>query len=145
MCRFDARRGSPELQQVRLPVRFPRRRLRFSIRTHTSVLQYSDTRRCPGDNSIRLGRTKRYYTRRHLYKPPGSLYSGECTWTRTSRQPIRAITWHFYQQSLLEPLTVTRARASCFGERYRDVLHQNLDENNNTQLSTDCCAVVLRT
>ena len=54
---FDARRGSPELQQVRLPVRFSRRRLRFSPRTHTSVLLYSDTVLCPGDISIRLGRT----------------------------------------------------------------------------------------
>ena len=38
VCGFDARRGSPELQQVRLPVRFSRRRLRFSVRTHTSAL-----------------------------------------------------------------------------------------------------------
>ena len=38
VCGFDARRDSPELQQVRLPVRFSRRRLRFSLRTHTSVL-----------------------------------------------------------------------------------------------------------
>ena len=29
VCGFDARRGSPESQQVRLPVRFSRRRLRF--------------------------------------------------------------------------------------------------------------------
>ena len=57
VCGFDARQGSPELQQVRLPVRFSRRRLRFSPRTHTSVLLYSDTVLCPGDNSIRLGRT----------------------------------------------------------------------------------------
>ena len=57
VCGFDARRGSSELQQVRLPVRFSRRRLRFSLRTHTSVLLYSDTVLCPGDNSIRLGRT----------------------------------------------------------------------------------------
>ena len=57
VCVFDARRGSPELQQVRLPVRFSRRRLRFSLRTHTSVLLYSDTVRRPGDTSIRLGRT----------------------------------------------------------------------------------------
>ena len=57
VCGFDARRGSPELQQVRLPVRFSRRRLRFSLRTHTSVLLYSDTVLCPGDNSIILGRT----------------------------------------------------------------------------------------
>ena len=56
VCGFDARRGSPELQQVRLPVRFSRRRLRFSPRTHTSVLLYSDTVLCPGDNAIRLGR-----------------------------------------------------------------------------------------
>ena len=57
VCGFDARRGSPELQQVRLPVQFSRRRLRFSLGTHTSVLLYSDTVLCPGDNSIRLGRT----------------------------------------------------------------------------------------
>ena len=57
VCGFDARRGFTELQQVRLPVRFSRRRLRFSLRTHTSVLLYSDTTRCPGDNSTRLGRT----------------------------------------------------------------------------------------
>ena len=57
VCGLDARRDSPELQQVRLPVRFSRRRLRFSLRTHTSVLLYSDTVLCPGDNSIRLGRT----------------------------------------------------------------------------------------
>ena len=55
VCGFDARRGSPELQQVRLPVRFSRRRLRFSLRAHTSVLLYSDTVLCPGDNSIILG------------------------------------------------------------------------------------------
>ena len=37
VCGFDARRGSPELQQVRLPVRFSRKRLRFG----TAVLGYS--------------------------------------------------------------------------------------------------------
>ena len=57
VCGFNARRGSSELQQVRLPVRFSRRRLRFSLRAHASVLLYSDTVLCPGDNSIRLGRT----------------------------------------------------------------------------------------
>ena len=57
VCGFDARRGFTELQQVRLPVRFSRRRLKFSLRTHTSVLLYSDTTRCPGDKSTRLGRT----------------------------------------------------------------------------------------
>ena len=62
----------------------------------------------------------------------------ECTWTRISRRSVIAIVWHFSQQTLLGPLTVTGARASCFGERYRDVLYQNLDENNNTQTSTDC-------
>ena len=91
-------------------------------------------------------KTEGYYIRRHLYKPPGLLYCGGCTWTRISRQPIiKAITWHFSQQTLLEPLTVSGARASCFGERYRDILYQNSDENNNTQASTDCCTVVLRT
>ena len=89
--------------------------------------------------------TEGYYIRRHLYKPAGLLYCGGCTWTRISWQPIIAITWHLSQQTLLEPLTVSGALASCFGERYRDVLYQNLDENNNTQTSTDCCTVVLRT
>ena len=51
-------RGSPELQQVRLLIRFPLKRLRFSLCTHTYVLLYSDTVRCPGDNSINLGRTE---------------------------------------------------------------------------------------
>ena len=37
---FDARRGSPELQQVRLPIRFSRRRLRFSV----PILLYCCTR-----------------------------------------------------------------------------------------------------
>ena len=85
------------------------------------------------------------YTRRHFYKHPACCIVG-CTWTRISRQPIIAITWHFSQQTVLEPLTVTGARASCFGERYRDVLSQNLDENNNnTQTSsTDYCTVVIR-
>ena len=46
-----------ELQQVRLLVRFSLKRLRFSLCTHTYVLLYSDTLRCPGDNSIKLGRT----------------------------------------------------------------------------------------
>ena len=90
-------------------------------------------------------KTEGCYTRRHLYKPPDLLYCGGCTWTRISRRPIIAITWHFFQQTLLEPLTVTEARASCFGERCRDVLYQNYDENNKTQTSTDCCTVVLRT
>ena len=90
-------------------------------------------------------KTEGYYARRHLYKPPGSLCCGECTWTRTSRRPIIATIWHFSQQVLLEPLSVTGAYASCFGERYRDVLYHNLDENNITQTSTDCCTAVLRT
>ena len=70
----------------------------------------------------------------YLYKPPGLLYCRGCTWTRIiSRQTIQAITWHFSQQTLLERLTVSGARASSFGERYREVLYQNLHENNNTQ------------
>ena len=52
-------------------------------------------------------KTESYYIRRHLYKPPGLLYCGGCTWTRISRQRHIAITWHFYQQTLLEPLTVS--------------------------------------
>ena len=84
------------------------------------------------------------YTRRYLYRPPGLLYCGGCTWTRINRQAIIAITWHFFQQTLLEPLTVTRASAFCFGERYRDVLSQNLDEDNSTQTNTDSCTVVCK-
>ena len=68
-------------------------------------------------------KTEGYYIRRHLYKPPGLLYCGGCTWTRISRQPTIAVTWRFSQQTLLEPLTVSGARASFFGERYRDVLY----------------------
>ena len=82
------------------------------------------------------------YTRRNLYKPPGLLCCGECTWTRISRQPVIAITWPFTQHTLLEPLTVAGASAFCFGDRYRDVLSQNLDENNSTQTSPDCCTYV---
>ncbi|CAN0451144.1 unnamed protein product, partial [Ascophyllum nodosum] len=44
------------LKKVRLPVRLSRRRLRFSLRTHTSVLLYPDKVLCSGDNSIILGR-----------------------------------------------------------------------------------------
>ena len=33
-------------------------------------------------------KTEGYYTRRHLYKPPGLLYCGECTWARVSRRPV---------------------------------------------------------
>ena len=43
-------------------------------------------------------KTEGYYIRRYLYKPPGLLYCGGCTWTRISRQPIIATTWHFSQQ-----------------------------------------------
>ena len=58
-------------------------------------------------------KTEDYYTKRHyLYKPPGLLYCGECTWTRISRRSIIVITSHFSQQTLLEPLTVAGALAS---------------------------------
>ena len=40
-------------------------------------------------------KTEGYNIKRHLYKPLGLLYCGGSTWTRTSRQPIIAITWHF--------------------------------------------------
>ena len=43
-------------------------------------------------------KTEGYHIRTHLYKPPGLLYCGGCTWTKISRQPIIiAITWHFSQ------------------------------------------------
>ena len=87
---------------------------------------------------------RRLHTWRYLYRPPGLLHWGGCTWTRISRQPITAITGNVSQQTLLEPLTVTGASSSCFGERYRDVLSQNLDENNSTQTSTDCCTVACK-
>ena len=48
------------------------------------------------------GYTKRYL----LYKPPDLLCCGRCTRTRTSMQPIIAITWLFSQLTLLVPLTV---------------------------------------
>ena len=210
VCGFNTCRGSPELPQVRLLVRFSRRRLRFSLRTHTSVLLYSNTICCPGDNCISLGRTdasrqnstatnarsmsygytglcctKRLaeFNARHVkafvvlnswsrrYSPQMwenllpvriirrqealhqkilvqttrfAVLWGGCTWTRVSRQHIIAITWHVSQLTLLEPLTVTGASAFCFGERYRDVLSQSLDENNNIQTSTDSCTVILR-
>ena len=57
-------------------------------------------------------KTEGYYIRIHLYKPPGLLYCGGWTWTIISRQPIIEITWHFSQQTLLEPLTVSGALAS---------------------------------
>ena len=44
VCGFDARRGSPELQQVRLPVRFSRRRLRFTFPVYVPILLYCCTR-----------------------------------------------------------------------------------------------------
>ena len=77
-CGFDARRGSPELQQVRLPVRFSRRRLRFSLRTHTSVLLYSDTVLCPGDNSIILGQMN---ASRHNSATTNNARSMSCRYT----------------------------------------------------------------
>ena len=55
--RFRISSGSPELPQVCWLVRFLLRRLRVGLRTNTSVLLYSDTIHCPGDISIRLGRT----------------------------------------------------------------------------------------
>ena len=84
-------------------------------------------------------KTEDYYTRRHLFVQTTrfAVLWGMLSWTRISRQPIIAITWHFSQQTLLKPLTVSGALASCFGERYRDLLYQNLDENNNIQTSTD--------
>ena len=62
VCGYDTRRaGLPGiaagLSAGRLLVRFSLKRLRFSLCTHTYVLLYSDTVRCPGDNSIKLGRT----------------------------------------------------------------------------------------
>ena len=210
MCVFDARRGSPELQQVRLPYGFhedvldsvyvpillycctriqyfalamilsdsgervrrdkipPQRmhapcrivtresccakrfaELNVNCESYCSLEQLATSLSAVDEGKPAAGtyhlKTEGYYIRRHLYKPPGLLYCGGCTWTRISKQPIIAITWHFSQQTLLEPLTVSGARASCFGERYRDALYQNLDESNNTQTSTDSFIVVLRT
>ena len=48
-------------------------------------------------------KTEGYTTRRYLYRPPGLLYCGGCTWARISGQSILAITWQFSQQTLLEP------------------------------------------
>ena len=52
VCGFDPRRGSPVCSRFLDVLRFSRRRLRFSLRTHTSLLLYSDTILCPGDNFI---------------------------------------------------------------------------------------------
>ena len=96
VCGFDARLGSPGLQQVRLPVQFSRRRLRFSLRTHTSVLLYSDTVLCPGDNSIRLGRTDMHETKfRHneYTQHVVSLHGGRAvpSTLRSSTATVKAI------------------------------------------------------
>ena len=82
--------------------------------------------------------------RRYLYIPPGLQHCGGCTWTRKSRQSVIAATWYLPQQTPLEPLAVARASVSCLGERYQDVLSQNIDENSSTQINTDCCTVVRR-
>ena len=117
VCGFDARRGSPELQQVRLPVRFSRRRLRDKIppqrmhapcrivtrgsccakrfaefngncESYCSLEQLVASLSAANEGTSAAGtyhpKTEGYYTRRHLYKPPGLLYCGECTWTRIS-------------------------------------------------------------
>ena len=55
--RFRYSSGSPELPQVCWLVRLLLRRLRVGLRTHTSVLLYSDTIHRPVDISMRLGRT----------------------------------------------------------------------------------------
>ena len=174
MCGFDARRGSPELQQVRLPVRFSRRRLRFSLRPillycvlgystlpwryfyqtrangcietkfhHNECTQHvvplhgghlvpsalrsstatvkavvvwsSWMRRYPPqmrENMLLIRRQKATIPEDTCTNHPVCCIVGGCTWTRISRRPIIAITWHFSQQTLLEPLTVTGARAS---------------------------------
>ena len=68
--RFRYSSGSTELQQVRLLVRFPLRRLRFSVRTHTYVLLYSDYSTLP---------------RRYFYQTPANgcietkFHHNECT------------------------------------------------------------------
>ena len=61
---------------------------------------------------------------------------------RISREHIIAINYLalFSTNSSRTVVCVSGARAFCFGERYRDILYQNLDENNN---STDCCTVVV--
>ena len=80
VCGFDARRGSPELQQVRLPVRLSRRRLRFNLRTHTSVLLYSDTVLCPLEITLSYSGE-----RMHRDKiPPQQMHAACCIVTRGS-------------------------------------------------------------
>ena len=65
-------------------------------------------------------KTEGYYIRRHLYKPFGLPYCGGCTYSRISRQPIIANTWHFSQQTLLEQcywpnvvIVAPRAKSVC--------------------------------
>ena len=76
--RFRYSPSFPELQQFHRLVRFSLRRLRFSLRTHTFVLLHSDTVHCPGDNSIRLGRTV------HRDKIPPQRIHAACIVTRGS-------------------------------------------------------------
>ena len=54
-----------------------------------------------------------------------------CTWTRIRRQSVTVTTRYFFSTNS----SLTRASASRFGERYRDVLSQNLDENNSNKYS----------
>ena len=58
VCGYDTRRaGLPGIAAGSSAGTVFTKTLRFSLCTHTHVLLYSDTVRCPGDNSIKLGRT----------------------------------------------------------------------------------------
>ena len=65
-------------------------------------------------------------------------------WTKTSRSPSNYLA-PFLEQNLLEPLTVTGASASCFGERFRDLLYlpelRSKQEEYSTHRHSVCCTV----
>ena len=103
-CGFDACRGYPELQQVRLPVRFSRRRLRFSLRTHTSILLYSDTVLCPGDNSYHTranGCIETKFRHNECTQHVVSLHGGHVVPSalRSSTAPVKAfVVWNSWSR-----------------------------------------------
>ena len=112
-------RGSPELQQVRLLVRFSLKRLRFSLCTHTYVLLYSDTVRCPGDNSIKQTRangcTETEFHHNECTQHVVSLHGGHVVPSvlRSSTATVRAfVVWnswsHRYAPQMRENLLPVR-------------------------------------
>ena len=79
------------------------------------------------------------YTRRYSYRPQGLLYCGgvHLDWNNWAAYYSNYLV--LFLTNSFRTVDSTGASASCFGERYRGVLSPNLDENNSTQTSTDCC------